>query len=177
MSPASARRVSTSRSWRTLVQVSASPSTRCEQLKKFIRAGLAGCHIEDQLFPKRAFYHKYVVHTISRDEYLAKLRFACRERDAIDKDFLVIARTDALRGEGFDEAITRLNLAADTGVNMGLLFPRSREEAERAPRLARLPLVYVQSRGNRDGRPLFTTAEMKQIGYTPKSCSLPHFTI
>jgi methylisocitrate lyase len=60
---------------------------------------------------------------------------------------------------------------------MGLLFPRSREEAERAPRLARLPLVYVQSRGNRDGRPLFTTAEMKQIGYTPKSCSLPHFTI
>ena len=134
-------------------------------IREFIRAGLAGCHIEDQLFPKRAFYHKYVAHTISREEYLAKLTFACRERDAVDKDFLVIARTDALRGEGFDEAITRLNLAADTGVDMGLLFPRSREEAERAPRLARLPLLYVQSRGNRDGRPLFTTAEMKQIGY------------
>lgn len=134
-------------------------------IREFIRVGLAGCHIEDQLFPKRAHYHKYVAHTIPRDEYLAKLKFACRERDALDKDFLVIARTDAARGEGFDEAIARLNLAADTGVDMGLLFPRTPEEAERAPRLARLPLLYVQSRGNRDGRPLFTTQEMRQMGY------------
>src|SRR6516164_1114535 len=29
-------------------------------VREFIRAGVAGIHIEDQLFPKRAHYHKYV---------------------------------------------------------------------------------------------------------------------
>ena len=34
-------------------------------VKEFIRAGIAGIHIEDQFFPKRAHYHKYQVHAIS----------------------------------------------------------------------------------------------------------------
>ena len=37
---------------------------------------------------------------------------------------------------------------------MGLVFPRSREEAAAAPDLAKVPLIWVQSRGNRDGRPI-----------------------
>ncbi len=48
---------------------------------------------------------------------------------------------------------------------MGLLFPRDRDEAERAPRECRLPLVYVMSRGNRDGRPIFTIGELRDMGY------------
>jgi methylisocitrate lyase len=46
-----------------------------------------------------------------------------------------------------------------------LLFPRNPAEAERAPRVCRVPLVYVQSRGNRDGRPLFSRQELQQMGY------------
>ena len=32
-------------------------------------------------------------------------------------------------------------------------------------RACRLPLIYVMSRGNRDGRPIFTIAELKAMGY------------
>jgi methylisocitrate lyase len=35
-------------------------------VREFIHAGIAGVHIEDQLFPKRAHYHKYVAHVIPR---------------------------------------------------------------------------------------------------------------
>jgi methylisocitrate lyase len=35
-------------------------------VREFIRAGVSGIHIEDQLYPKRAQYHKYVAHAIPR---------------------------------------------------------------------------------------------------------------
>jgi len=45
------------------------------------------------------------------------------------------------------------------------VFPRSREEAAAAPRLASVPLVWVQSRGNRDGRPILPLGDLKAMGY------------
>jgi methylisocitrate lyase len=59
----------------------------------------------------------------------------------------------------------RINRAADVGADLGLLFPRTPAEAEQAPRECRLPLVYVQSRGNRDGRPIFSRQDLQQMGY------------
>src|SRR5499426_4132501 len=134
-------------------------------VRECIRAGIAGVHIEDQLYPKRAHYHKYVVHGIPVEEFVEKIAFACKQRDEVDPDFVVIARTDTCRALGLDEASMRINRAADVGADMGLLFPRNPAEAERAPRVCRLPLLYVQSRGNRDGRPLFSRQELQQMGY------------
>ena len=45
------------------------------------------------------------------------------------------------------------------------LFPRNDAEAEAAPRLAKVPLVWVQSRGNRDGRPIYGLERLKAMGY------------
>ena len=42
-------------------------------VREFIRAGVAGIHIEDQLYPKRAHYHKYVAHAVPRVEFVAKI--------------------------------------------------------------------------------------------------------
>ncbi len=134
-------------------------------VREFIRSGVAGVHIEDQLYPKRAHYHKYVVHGIPMEEFVEKIRFSCQQRDRSDPDFVIIARTDTCRALGLEEASLRLNKAADVGADLGLLFPRDRDEAEKAPKVCRLPLVYVQSRGNRDGRPLFTRRELEQMGY------------
>jgi 2-methylisocitrate lyase-like PEP mutase family enzyme len=134
-------------------------------VRECIRAGIAGVHIEDQLYPKRAHYHKYVVHGIPVEEFVEKISFACKQRDEADRDFVVIARTDTCRALGLDEACMRINRAADVGADMGLLFPRNPADAERAPQACRLPLVYVQSRGNRDGRPLFSRQELQQMGY------------
>tara|TARA_B100001123_G_scaffold444555_2_gene593735 strand:- start:1861 stop:2727 length:867 start_codon:yes stop_codon:yes gene_type:complete len=134
-------------------------------VREFIRAGLAGIHIEDQLFPKRAHYHKYLVHAVSQQEFQDKIRYACITRDELDPNFLIIARTDTCRELGLDEATSRINLGAEVGADMGLLFPRNKEEAQKAPKECKVPLVYVQSRGNRDGRPLFSSSELKEMGY------------
>ena len=137
-------------------------------VREFIRAGVAGIHIEDQLYPKRAHYHKYVAHVTPRDEFVAKIEYACRQRAESDPDFVIIARSDACRFEGLPEAVDRINLAADVGADMGLVFPRNDEELRQAPQLAKIPLVYVMSRGNRDQRPLPTTADLEAMGY--KAC-------
>jgi 2-methylisocitrate lyase-like PEP mutase family enzyme len=48
---------------------------------------------------------------------------------------------------------------------MVMLFPNSAEEAASAPRESGAPLVYVNSAGNRVGRPVFSTSELESMGY------------
>ncbi len=134
-------------------------------VREFIHAGVAGVHIEDQLYPKRAHYHKYVAHAVTAEELVDKIRWAVHERDRVDPDFVVIARTDTCRFEGLDEAVRRLNLAAEAGADMGLLFPMDDEQATRAPKECTVPLVYVQSRGNREGRPVYSLKALEEMGY------------
>ena len=134
-------------------------------IRECIRAGIAGAHIEDQLFPKRAHYHTYVAHNIPIHEFRDKIKLACVQRDQSDKDFVIIARSDACREQGYSEAVKRMHVAADAGADMGLIFPRNQKETENAPRQCRLPMVYVQSRGNRDNRPLYSNAQLKDMGY------------
>src|SRR4029077_19581279 len=75
-----------------------------ETIRALEKAGLAGCHIEDQEFPKRCgnLAGKTIVdlHTM-----IARIKAAVGARR--DKDFLIIARTDARAGEGFDRAVER----------------------------------------------------------------------
>jgi methylisocitrate lyase len=150
-------------------------------VRECIWAGIAGIHIEDQLFPKRAHYHTYVVHNIPRDEFVDKIKLACRQRDELDRDFVIIARSDAARVQGMKEAIDRVNAAADVGADMGLVFPRTHAEAVETPKRAKLPMVYVQSRGTRDGRPLYSFGQLKDMGYagsidaTISICITQHF--
>jgi 2-methylisocitrate lyase-like PEP mutase family enzyme len=134
-------------------------------IRECIRAGIAGVHIEDQLFPKRAHYHTYIAHNIPINEYRDKIKLACVQRDESDKDFVIIARSDACREQGYNEAVKRMRVAADAGADMGLIFPRNAKETTSAPEQCKLPMVYVQSRGNRDKRPLYSNAQLKDMGY------------
>ena len=73
-------------------------------MREFIRAGVAGIHLEDALYPKRAHYHKYVVHGVPVEEFVEKVEYSCKERDRSDPDFVIIARTDTCRALGLEEA-------------------------------------------------------------------------
>jgi 2-methylisocitrate lyase-like PEP mutase family enzyme len=134
-------------------------------VREFAAAGVAGIHIEDQFYPKRAHYHGNQVHAVPQAEFVDKIKYACRQRDETDPDFVIIARSDTCREFGLDEAIGRINAAAAVGADLGLVFPRSPEEAAAAPAMARVPLVWVQSRGNRDGRPIIPLDDLKAMGY------------
>ena len=127
-------------------------------------AGVAAVHIEDQVFPKRALYHRdYQEHTIPAEEMATKIRYACQARR--DKDFVIIARTDAMQTHGYAEGVRRANLYAEAGADAVMLFPNNADEARRAPKDCHVPLNYVISWGNRVGRPVYTTAELEDMGY------------
>ena len=133
-------------------------------VREFERAGVAAIHIEDQVFPKRAHYHRdYREHTIPAEEMATKIRFACQARQ--DPDFVIIARTDSMRTHGYEEGVRRANLYAEAGADLVMLFPNNEDEARRAPRDCQVPLNYVNSSGNRVGRPVFNTSELEAMGY------------
>jgi len=59
-------------------------------------------------------------------------------------------------------------MAADVGADRGMIFPRTPEELEQATKLAKIPLAYVRSLGNRDNRPTPSSKQLADIGY--KAC-------
>jgi methylisocitrate lyase len=132
-------------------------------IQEFEWGGVAGTHIEDQYYPKRAHYHKGIEHIISIEEMVMKIRAAVRARQ--DKDFLIIARTDSMRTHGFDEGVKRGNAYIEAGADMVMCFPNSIEESQRAPQEIPAPLVYVNSQGNRLGWPIFSMQEFADMGW------------
>jgi methylisocitrate lyase len=133
-------------------------------VRELERAGVAALHIEDQVFPKRAHYHRdYREHTIAADEMVTRIRYACQARQ--DPDFVIIARTDTMRTDGYAEGMRRAQVYAEAGADMVMLFPNTADEAARAPRDCAVPLMYVNSAGNRVGRPVFSLAELESMGY------------
>ena len=73
-------------------------------IRQLERAGLAGCHIEDQQFPKRCG-HLAGKEVVDVDEMMGKIKAAVRARR--DKDFFIIARTDARAVEDFYLTVMR----------------------------------------------------------------------
>lgn len=132
-------------------------------VKEIERAGAAGLHIEDQIFPKRAHYHRGVEHVVSRKEMVHKIKAAVAART--DPNFMIMGRTDAMATDGFAEGVERANLLLEAGAEMVMIFPNSLEEARRAPREIKGPVAYVNSEGNRLKRPVFSVKEFEDMGY------------
>ena len=100
-------------------------------IREYERAGVAGCHIEDQVSPKRCG-HLDGKEVVPREEFIAKIRAAVAAR--VDPDFLLIARTDARAVVDLDEAIARANAALQAGADMAFV-----EAAQSMEELALIP--------------------------------------
>lgn len=108
-------------------------------VQEFERAGVAGIHIEDQVFPKKCG-HLDDKELIPLDDYVAKIRAAVAAKRS--KDFLVIARTDSRAVAGFDEAVRRANAAAEAGADLIFLeAPQTLEEVAKVPQLVKAPCL------------------------------------
>jgi 2-methylisocitrate lyase-like PEP mutase family enzyme len=139
------------------------------------QAGAAAVHIEDQVFPKRVHYHKGQEHVISAEEMCEKVRYAVHGRR--DPNFVIAARTDAMRTDGFAEGVRRANLYAEAGADMIMIFPNTEEEARQAPREICAPVIYVNSEGNRLNRPLFGIRELEDMGYKMANDAISAITV
>src|SRR6202030_388620 len=100
-----------------------------EEVGKTIRdlekAGLAGCHIEDQEFPKRCG-HLAGKTIVDLKTMIARIKAGVAARG--DKDFVIIARTDARAVEGFDRAVERAREYLAAGADA--MFPEALQTAE-----------------------------------------------
>ena len=94
-------------------------------VEEFEYAGVAGIHLEDQVFPKRVSYHKGLEHIIPLEDFVQKIRYALSARQ--DPNFIIIGRTDAARAvEGsYDELVRRSRALIDLGVDVLMPFPSS----------------------------------------------------
>lgn len=100
-------------------------------VSEFEGAGIAAIHIEDQVFPKRASYHRGLEHVIDLDEFLRRMEYALKARR--DRDFVIFARTDAGNAVGgsWKEAAKRARALKALGVDGLLPMTRTKESIER----------------------------------------------
>ncbi|BBZ57285.1 methylisocitrate lyase [Mycolicibacterium phocaicum] len=124
-------------------------------------AGLAGCHLEDQVNPKRCG-HLDGKAVVPAAEMIKRLRAAVAARR--DPNFIICARTDAAGIEGIDSAIDRAKAYADAGAD--LIFTEALStpgEFERFRAAVDTPLLANMTEFGKSE--LVTTRQLSDIGY------------
>lgn len=138
------------------------PMNVTRTIQEFIEMGLAGCHLEDQLNPKRCG-HLDNKSLVAPTDMTKKITAAVNGK-MLDPNFLIIARTDARASEGLDKAIDRAKAYVDSGAEM--IFPealQNEKEFEAMRKAVSVPLLANMTEFGK-GR-LYTTTELSNLGY------------
>lgn len=135
-------------------------------VKEFEQAGLAGMQIEDQELPKKCG-HLPGKRLVSTSDMVNKI---CAAGDArTDRDFVIVARTDARAVEGMNQAVRRARAYIDAGADA--IFPEALESVDElrlfAKQLAkeggRAPLVANMTEFGKT--PYLSVGEFEDLGY------------
>ncbi|HLA50805.1 MAG TPA: methylisocitrate lyase [Thermodesulfobacteriota bacterium] len=138
------------------------PSEVKETVKAFEKAGVAGIQIEDQKPIAKRCGHLAGKDVITAEEMTEKIEAACSARR--NKDFLVIARTDARGVTGIDDALERVKMYIEAGADV--IFPEalgSKDEFKRFAREIDAPLMANMTEFGKT--PYITAREFEDIGY------------
>jgi methylisocitrate lyase len=126
-------------------------------ITSLISAGAAGAHIEDQVGAKRCG-HRPNKELVSKEEMVDRIRAAVDARG--DDPFVIIARTDAIAGEGMESAIDRALAYVAAGADA--IFPEAIRNLEDYKRFTAAVKVPVLANITEFGlTPLFTLEELK----------------
>ncbi len=137
------------------------PENVARTIHELERAGLAGCHIEDQEFPKRCG-HLAGKEIVDVDEMVGKIKAAVAARH--DPDFMIVARTDARAVEDFDRTVDRAQNYLAAGADA--IFPEALQSAEEFRDFANeidLPLLANMTEFGKS--PLLSFEELSDFGY------------
>jgi 2-methylisocitrate lyase-like PEP mutase family enzyme len=130
-------------------------------VRGYERAGASAIQIEDQEFPKKCGHTPYR-RVVPMQEMEAKIRVAVEARSSAD--FLVIARTDARTGYGFDEAVRRGQAYARAGADIVFVESlQSDEEMRQACAAIEAPMMANMSDGGHT--PIRPASELQALGY------------
>ena len=133
-----------------------------QTVRGYEAAGACAIQLEDQEFPKKCG-HMLGRRVIPIDDAVAKIRVAAESRT--DKNFLIIARTDARTSNGLDEALRRAEAFLKAGADV--LFVESPESVEEMRRIGAafkgVPLLANMVEGGRT--PVLDAKTLQEIGY------------
>ncbi|MFQ5530950.1 MAG: oxaloacetate decarboxylase [Gemmatimonadota bacterium] len=138
-------------------------------IRAYERAAVAGVHIEDQQWPKRCG-HLEGKTLIPAAEMAAKVRAATDARE--DKDFVIIARTDAIAVEGFERALDRGRLYEEAGADVIFIeAPQTPDQLAAVPKAFKVPTLFNMASSGKT--PYLSAQEIQKLGY--KVAIYPNF--
>jgi methylisocitrate lyase len=131
-------------------------------VRLFESAGAAGIHLEDQVMPKRCG-HLSGKSVVPAEAMAAKIRAAVAAKH--DRDFVIMARTDARSVNGFDDAVKRAKLYLDAGADA--IFPEAMESREEFEQFAKaVPGAILLANMTEFGKsPLLDVETLGALGY------------
>lgn len=140
------------------------PNMVARTVAQYHRSGVAGLHIEDQIQTKRCGHlgGKKVVET---EVFVQRIKAAYQARQRLGSDIVVIARTDALQTDGFDEAVSRLKAAAAAGADVAFLEGVQTEAQAREVCKQLAPTPVLLNMVEHAATPSWTPAEAKDMGF------------
>ena len=130
-------------------------------IKELTYLGMAGCHIEDQVNPKRCG-HLDNKELVSVDAMVQKVKAAADAKT--DENFILIARTDARGVEGLDKALDRAKAYVDAGADM--IFPeamKDESEFEAFRKAVDVPLLANMTEFGKSR--LLNKSQLENLGY------------
>ena len=130
-------------------------------IETFESLGLAGCHIEDQIEQKRCG-HLDNKEIISLDKMVKKIKIASKSKK--DKNFLVIARTDANSVEGLNKTIERVKAYEDAGAD--IIFPEAMKDEKEFEQIRKNTKVSLLANMTEFGKSKLLSANtLEKLGY------------
>jgi len=136
------------------------PMNAARTIQMLEDAGLAGCHIEDQVNPKRCG-HLEGKQVVEAAEAVRRIRAAAAARR--DENFLVMARTDVRSLHGLDATIDRAKAYVDAGADA--IFPEALRDVSELEKVTSAVDVPVLANMTEFGKSeLLTTSQLADAG-------------
>ena len=130
-------------------------------IETFEQLGLSGCHIEDQIDQKRCG-HLDNKEIIPINNMVKKIKTAVNSKK--DKNFIVIARTDANIVEGIEKTIDRIKAYEDSGAD--IIFPEAMKDEKEFEEIRRNTKVNLIANMTEFGKSkLLSASELENLGY------------
>ena len=130
-------------------------------IETFENLGLSGCHIEDQIDQKRCGHldNKEIIPSATM---VNKIKTAVKAKK--DKNFLVIARTDANSVEGLKKTINRVKAYEDAGAD--IIFPEAMKDEKEFEQIRKNSKVNLLANMTEFGKSkLLSANELENLGY------------
>ena len=145
----------------TIVDIDTGFGNCTKTIQVFESKGLAGCHLEDQISEKRCG-HLDNKELVSKEEMVKKIKESVNARK--DKNFLIIARTDANSVEGIDKTLDRIKAYEDAGADM--IFPEAMKDETEFEKVRKVAKGYLLANMTEFGKSkLLEKKQLESLGY------------